>query len=217
MRVGIPGKTAFLLVIAATASMASTVFSQGIFPADDYVDLYQFTLNASGVVTFQSYGYAGGVADSTTVPAGGFAPEATIFALVGTDYVEATSDNGGHCGTTGQDSVTGNCDDPYIQTTLDAGTYYLALSVQDNLTVDGFLADGFNQAGNPGFTCAEGGMTGQFCDVTDALFVPRTGNFAFTFSGASSLTNVNTPEPATGWSVLPGILLGALTLRRKSD
>ena len=214
MGLGVLGRPVCALVITAAAGMASPLLLQGTFPADDDVALFRFTLSAPGVVTLQSYGYAGGVANSTTIPAGGFAPDVTIFAQVGSDYVESTSDNGGHCGITGTDPVTGNCDDPYIQSTFAAGTYYLALSVYDNLPVDGFLADGFKQGGNPGFTCAEGGLSGQFCDVTDALFRTRTGNWAFTIAGVTSITSLVIPEPSTGWLITAAGLLGLLWRRK---
>ena len=127
-----------------------------------------------------------------------------------------TPDNGGHCGITGADPVTGNCDDLYLQTTLAPGSYYVALSVDDNVPATGNLLDGFKQTGNPGFTCAEGGLTGQFCDVTDALFRPRTGNWALDIAGATSVAPTSIPEPATLWPLLSCGLLGALRLRRKT-
>jgi hypothetical protein len=151
-----------VLVVLTTAANAATFLFQGTFSTDDQVEMFHFTLLADTTVTLQSYGYAGGVVNSTTIAAGGLAPYAVVFALVGSDYIESTADNGGHCPVTQQDPVTGNCDDPYIQTVLAAGDYYLALSVWDNVALTGSLADGFKQTGNPGFTCAEGGQSGQF-------------------------------------------------------
>jgi hypothetical protein len=98
---------------------------------------------------------------------------------------------------------------PDIQTILSAGTYYLGLSVLDNFPLTGTLADGYTQTGNPGFTCAEGGLSGQFCDVSDALFATRTGNWAFTLDVAPA------PEPAGIPVVLPVFLLAAARLRRR--
>jgi len=214
MGLGILERVVCSLALTVAAGTASPILLQGTFPADDGVALFQFTLSTPGIVTVQSYGYAGGVANATTIPAGGFAPDVTIFSQLGSDFVESISDNGGHCGITQTDPVTGNCDDPYIQTTFAAGTYYLALSVYDNLPVDGFLADGFKQVGNPGFTCAEGGLSGQFCDVTDALFRPRTGNWTFTIDGATTITSVTTPEPSMEWLIPAAGLLGILWRRK---
>jgi len=209
------GKAIMLAAISAVAGTAGTLSFEGTFSTDDQVNLFQLTLNSTTLVTIQSYGYAGGVMDSTVVPAGGFAPDFTLFALVGSDYQEAASDNGGHCGITSADPVTGNCDDPYIQTTLNAGTYYLGLSVWDNVPLTGFLADGYTQTGNAGFTCAEGGVSGQFCDVTDALYSSRTGNWAVSFTEFSDVTNESAPEPSTWWLTLPAGLAGALFRRRR--
>jgi hypothetical protein len=214
--VSVTAKAGCLLVFTAAVGMAGILF-QGTFAADDQVDYFRLTANSATTITIQSFGYAGGTDNATVIPAGGFAPELSVFAPLGADYVLSNSDNGGHCGATGTDPVTGNCDDPYLQTTLAPGSYIVALSVWDNVPVTGNLADGFKQAGNPGFTCAEGGLTGQFCDVTDAFFRPRTGNWALDIAGASSVVPTSVPEPATWWPLLSGGLLGALRLRRKSS
>lgn len=209
-------KAGCLLVLTAAVGTAGILF-QGTFGADDQVQYFHLTVNSTTAVTFQSFGYAGGTDSATVIPAGGFAPELSLFALVGADYVLANSDNGGHCGITGTDPVTGNCDDPYLQTVLAPGSYYVALSVYDNLPATGNLLDGFKQTGNPGFTCAEGGLTGQFCDVTTATFVPRTANWALDIAGATTVAPTSIPEPSTLWPLLSCGLLGALRLRRKTS
>ena len=208
-------KAILLLILTATANWATTLLFQGVLPSDDTVEFIQFALSSDSVVTLQSYGYAGGTANSTTIGGGGFAPFAVIFAVVGSDFVQALTDNGGHCGQTYSDPVTGNCDDPYIQTPLPAGIYYLGLSVWDNVPSTGNLADGYAQTGNPGFSCAEGGVSGQFCDVTDALFRSRTGNWAFAVSGVDSAIDITAPEPATWGCFAVGLGSVLFLLRRK--
>jgi hypothetical protein len=199
-------RSLFMLAFITSSGEASTVLFQGSFPNDANVFLQQFTVNASEQVTIQSYGYAGGVVPTlplpTTIAAGGFAPNAILFDGTGS---EIASDNGGHCGVTKADPVTGNCDDSFIQQTLSAGSYTLALLVFDNVPNDGLLADGFKQDGNPGFTCAEFGTTGNFCDVTSALGTVRTGNYAVAITGQDI---TSTPEPAT----VSFILLACLCL-----
>lgn len=194
-----------LCPLACMAGSPADLF-QGTFSEDDQVELFSFTSDGSTPITIESYGYAGGLVDSTTIPEGGFAPDATIFDFLG-DF--QTNDTGGHCPPTAADSVTGNCDDPYLQQVFSAGTYTLALTVDDNLAV-GALSDGFKQMGNPGFTCAEDGLTGEFCDVTDPLYGERTGNYAISIAGATAASDITsaTPEPAT----LPLMLCGALTV-----
>jgi hypothetical protein len=193
---------------------ASTILYKGTFAADD--DEVQFTINVveSELVTIRSWGYAGGTVPTspspTVVAAGGFAPNAILFDPSGN---EIASDAGGHCGITGADPVTGNCDDPYIQETLGPGSYTLALVEYDNEPNDSSLADGFVQTGNPGFTCAEFGLTGNFCDVTTALGTLRDGNYAVSVTTAGV---VATPEPTTiSLSCLAGCFYAALFFRRR--
>ena len=199
-----------LLAWAAAPCAAGTVLYQGTFPNDANVFLTGFSVNATEQVIIQSYGYAGGTVptspDPVSVAAGGFAPNAILFDGSG---VEIASDNGGHCGITGRDPATGNCDDPYLQQVLGPGNYTLALLVWDNVPNDGLLADGFKQDGNPGFTCAEFGATGSFCDVTSALGVSRTGSYAV----ALTLPNAAAPEPSTVLLVLAACL-AVLVFRR---
>lgn len=205
-------KVMALFVLTAAASSATTLL-QGNFVSDDHVELFNFTLNSAGPVTIESFGYGGSVANS--IPAGGFAAYAALFVLQAGVYVESGfSDGSGDCPPGNLDPVSGSCADPLISGTLPAGSYFLALSVQDNVPVDGFLADGYTQTGNPGFTCAEAGLTGQFCDVTDALFRVRTDAWALAFTGVSSVTDTTVPEPGSGWLVVWGALAAVVMLRR---
>jgi hypothetical protein len=99
-------------------------------------------------------------------------------------------------GTTAHDTVTGNCDDSYLVENLRAGTYTLALAVWDNVP-NGNLSDGFRQDGNPGFTCAEFSLGGNFCDTTTALGVARTAKYALSISGHDVVGPATVPEPST--------------------
>lgn len=200
----------WLLALVSVPAFGNILFSSGTFTEDDDVALIQFSISANNLVTVESFGYAGGTAgNGTMVPEGGFAPNAILFDSSGNEIV---SDNGGHCAVTGHDSVTNNCDDPYFQENLSAGTYTLAIVEWDNTTTDGYLPDGFTQDGKPGFTCAEGGLTGNFCDVTTATYVQRDGDYAVQISAANL-----TPEPSTFLlTTLAGALLIASRLRRRS-
>ena len=189
---------------------------QGTFLEDDQVALFSFNADGLSDVTIQSYGYAGGAFDSTTVASGGFAPSLFLFDSTGT---EVASNSGGNCGSTATDPVTGECNDAFfVSPSLEAGTYTLALVEYDNNLNDSLLADGFTQTGNPGFTCAEFGANGNFCDVTTALGTERTGDYALSFSGvtsASDLTSGNsTPEPGTLLLLLGGAAMAWLFRRR---
>jgi hypothetical protein len=201
-----------LLALGAVrrASADTTDLFMGTFGADDQVELFGITVSSTETVTFQSYGYAGGTVNSVIIAAGGFAPVIYLFDPTGN---EIATDSGGHCGTTGTDPITGNCDDPYLQETLDTGTYTLAVAEWDNAPNDSLLGDGFVEDGNPGFTCAEFGLTGNFCDVTTALGTQRTGNYALAITGADSATDitnpVGTPEPNTSLLILAAVLFSA--------
>jgi hypothetical protein len=198
-----------LLCLASAPGLATTLF-QGTFAADDQVALFNITANTAETITIQTYGYAGGTVNSTVIPAGGFAPTAFLFDNLG--GVQTLSS--GSCSQVGTDPVTGNCDDLYFQDLLGPGTFTLALAVYDNSPVDNFVADGFVQDGNPGFTCQEAGTSGNFCDLTTALGVSRTGDFAIAITGANSVTQLAVPEPGGMYLLLIGCALtGLLRLR----
>jgi hypothetical protein len=193
-------RSALLFFLPAGSCVAGTVSFSGTFSEDDQVALFDFTLGASELITIQTSSYA----------AGGFAPTAFIFDGVG-DFLPLTN---GTCGQVGLDPTTLNCDDLYFQDTFGPGTYTLALAVYDNRNVDGYVADGFTQDGNPGFTCQEAGVSvGSFCDLTTALGYSRTGDYAISITGADSAYQQSTvPEPDSMALLLAG---GAfLALRR---
>jgi len=202
-----------VLCLAGLSASAATILFQGSIPDDTGVVLINFTLNSAQTVTIHSYGYAGGTVPTlpvaTNISAGGFAPNAIIFDGSGNQII---SDNGGHCGNTLADPVTGNCSDPFIQQLISAGFYTLALVEWDNVPATGNLADGFKQDGNPGFTCAEFGLLGNFCDTTTALGTQRNGNWAVAITGADSATL--TPEPAT-FTLSMTCLLAIIARRRR--
>jgi hypothetical protein len=200
-----------LMCVSAAMANASVIF-QGTFSSDNQVELFSFTSDGVNPVTLQSLGYAGGTAGTTTVSAGGFAPNFIVFDSTGG---QVATDQGGHCGTTNPDPTTGNCNDPFISQIFGSGNYSLALLVWDNVSFDGMLADGFKQDGNPGFTCSENGVSGNFCDVTYPLYESRTGNYALTIDGASAASDLSNPtgsapEPATLFLFFTGALGVAL-------
>jgi hypothetical protein len=202
------------LLICPLACLAdSPTLLQGTFSQDDQVELFSFTSDGSTPITIESYGYAGGTVNSVTIPEGGFAPDEFVFDDTGSELLSLDP----QCPPGNLDSVTLNCEDPYLQQTLGAGTYTLALTVYDNPSSDGTLADGFKQDNNPGFTCAADGLPGNFCDDTDPLFGQRTGNWAISIDGASAVSDITsaTPEPATLPLMLSGLLVAAIFYRRR--
>ena len=196
--------TGWLLLFGLSApGFADIAVFSGTFGADDQVALFSIVASAPETVTIQTYGYAGGSAGGNTFLPGGFAPAGFLFDNMG-DVLTLTS---GGCGQVGKDPVTGNCDDLFFQNTLGPGTFTLALAVNDNAPLGTAVADGFRQDGNPGFTCAELGVSGSFCDLTTATGTSRTGNYALSITTVAAV-----PEPASGILLLS---CGAIIVLRR--
>jgi hypothetical protein len=195
-----------LLFGLAAPGFADVMTFSGIFGADDQFALFNIVAGAPETVTIQTYGYAGGTAGGNTYAPGGFAPTGFLFDNLG-GVLTLTA---GTCGQVGKDPVTGNCDDLYFQDTLGPGTYTLALAVYDNNPADTDVADGFKQDGNPGFTCAEAGVSGSFCDLTTAFYTSRTGAYALSITTPVAAV----PEPASGILLLTCGAIIALWRRR---
>jgi len=195
-----------ILLFSLAAGPAFADLFQGTFTSDDQVAKFNITATTDETVTIETYSYAGGTVGSTVIPAGGFAPTAFLFDNVG----DVETLNSGTCGQVGTDPITGNCDDLYFQDVLTPGTYTLALAVYNNTPVDTSVADGFVEDGNPGFTCAEAGTSGNFCDLTTAFGTSRTGNYAI------SITTAPVPEPGSTLLLHTGAGLAVLLRRRSS-
>lgn len=189
---------ATLALMAAQAPAAAHSVA-GTFISDDQVQLVPFRTASSGLVTIETFGYAGGVnAEGTAVAAGGFDP---VFALFGSD---GTLLGYGDDGATRVDPVTGGAFDAVLAISLPAGDYVVALSQFDNFAIGPTFAAGFLEAGSGNFTAAYGCAAGRFCDVNGAN---RNGSFAISISGAT------VPEPTT--LALVGLLLPALWMARR--
>lgn len=190
-----------MTALAASASFAGNFSCTGTFSADDQVQLFDFSLATAGSVTFQSYGYGGGVNFAgSTIPAGGFDSYFTWYAADGTEI--GTNDDG--CGSAGH--TPNGCADAYFQRSLAAGNYILALTLSGN-PPNGDLGDGFH--GSPGFSCS-----GSFCD---AFGEAHTGNWAVDILTVDSASLSGTPEPATFFLVPASLAFAALRRRRKSS
>jgi hypothetical protein len=193
-----------LFSLAAVSGFADLF--QGAFTADNQVEQFSITATTDETLTIVTYSYAGGTVGSTVIPAGGFAPTAFLYDNVG--GVQTITN--GTCNQVGRDPTTGNCDDLYFRDLLTPGTYTLALAVYENTPVDTSVADGFVEDADPGFTCADAGTTGNFCDLTDILGPSRTGNYAI------SITTTPVPEPGSTLLLLTGAALAGLLRLRSS-
>lgn len=174
------------LGIASAANAADFSF-RGTFPADDTVQLFNFTVNTGSDITLRSLSYAGGTqADGTVISAGGFDPILTLFDASTGNRIGQNDD--GTSPNVGIDPVTGNTYDTFLQTFVNPGQYTVAVSQFNNFAGEN-LSDPFPNAGQRNFTATFGCNAGQFCDATGDS---RTNFWAF------DILNVNlatAPQP----------------------
>lgn len=196
-----------IFIAAAMGAQALTVTQTGTFTTDDQIFTYNFNLPTSTAISFFTTSYGGGSnVNGTTATAGGFVPVLTLFSGSGS-VITSDGGTGTARGPLKADPITHLFDDAYIFTTLAAGNYTLTLSEFPNVAL-GNLSDGFLFAGSPsitGDTCGVPG--GKFLQADVTPCVQRTGNFAL---------NVNTPEPATLWLVVPALGAAILWRRRQA-
>ena len=161
----------------------------GFFDDDDDVRTFEFSIAVDSVVTLETVSYAGGllVGFGFADPGGGFDPILSLFDGSG-NFITADDD-----GSTNVDPFTLTSFDSFLQPTLAAGTYTLAITQFDNFFTGGVgdpITDGFARVGDPFFTAPFGCGAGQFCDVTSDS---RGDGFAINLSAEA----LAVPEPAT--------------------
>jgi hypothetical protein len=173
----------------------------GSFTTDSQVQLFNFTVSSSSLVTIRTLGYAGGPdAYGFNIARGGFDPIVSLFNSAGALIAEQDD------GSPRVDSVTGAALDSLTSLVLAAGVYRVALTEAFNFALGPTFADGFLETGQGNFTSIFGCAAGRFCDATGN---GRTGNYALEIVGVGVV-----PEPAT--LVLLGLGFAALRgIRRK--
>lgn len=160
----------------------------GSFTADN--EVLQFDFSATGT---QNYTFA-----TTSYAKGGFVPYLTLFSSAGNVLGYDGAD--GACGTAG-------CDDAFLQTTLGAGSYILALTEFPNVFT-GTLAQGTLFASDPDATGTACGAGGQFLKTDDGSCSQRTSNYAVTLNSTSPV-----PEPSSLLLLLPAVAFIAVKSR----
>jgi hypothetical protein len=190
--------------LSANLASASNISFQGTFTEDDQVQLFSFSIASSATVTLRTYGYAGGInAQGHTIAAGGFDPILSLF--TSTTMLKAAN-NDGTCGQVG--TGPGGCLDSFLQISLAAGAYTLALTENDNIALGPNFSNGFSQAGQGNFTGPEFGCSnGIFCDSAGDN---ENGNWEVDLLNVTSASvGTGTPEPGTLW-LLSGAFVAAL-------
>ncbi|WP_425039542.1 DVUA0089 family protein [Primorskyibacter sp. S187A] len=203
--------SAALLALASAAQAASFSFT-GTFAKDNDVQLFDFTVGAESDVVLKTYSYGGGVmADGTVIDAGGFDP---ILALFDANGLFIDSNDDGSAPDVNADPVTGSEFDTFLEATLAAGNYTVAVMQYDNFAL-GDLSDGFTYdgPGNETFTDTFGCGNGIFCDVGG---FDRTNAWAFDILNVDEVV-VTAPVPLpAGLPLLLAGLGGLAMLRRRS-
>jgi hypothetical protein len=174
---------------------AATITDTGTFSADNSVFEVPFTVTSPQNYTFLTTSYA----------SGGFVPALTLF---GSNGVVIGNDGADHVCYGG---ATGMCDDAFLQKTLGAGSYTLALTEFPNEAI-GTLADGFLFASDPTITGDVCGVSGgMFLETDVAPCLQRTNSYSLTINSVAA-----TPEPPS-WALLlaPAALLMWYSRRRQ--
>ncbi len=187
-----------LTAIVITAYGSPLTFT-GNFTNDNDVVLIPFTLPATVLVTFQTFGYGGGInGNSQVIVPGGFESMLQLFAIpsglrVGGSILPGPDGSG--CGPRTPDpSRLDFCFDVFAQVSLSPGDYILALTQNPN-TANGNLGDGFLYDADPNFN---NGFVGTFG-------FQGTSHWALDIIAPGA--SVPTPEPRVALLMAPASLL----------
>jgi len=199
------GLAALVMAAMAVPSSAATLSYSGNFTNDNDVVQISFTLTDTVFVSFQTFGYGGGVngAGQVILP-GGFEPTLQLFFATTGDIASGTMYPGAApdpCGPRIPDPNRANlCLDVFSQVSLNAGSYILAITQNPNVTAGNNLSAGFIYDLDPNFA------TG-FQGVSSGL--PGDSHWALDITVS--------PEPGAALLMAPALLLiGVIRRRRKN-
>jgi len=197
------GLAALALAAMSIPASAGPISLTGNFTNDNDVVFVPFTIQNTVLVTFQTFGYGGGVnAAGQFIAPGGFEPMLQLFdspsgAVHGGTMLPGSAPN--PCGPQIPDPNRLNfCFDVFAQMVLNPGDYILALTQNDNTTAGINLSDGFIHDLEPNFA---GGFV---------------GTFGFQGTNQWALDITTTPEPGAALLVAPALLLIGFVRRRRT-
>jgi hypothetical protein len=175
----------FTSAVTKPANAANFSFRGSLNDVNE-VQLFNFSVQNSSDVTLRTLSYAGGVqADGTVIARGGFDPILSLFD--GSGNFIADDDDGSDV----VDPLTDRSWDSFVQMTLSAGNYTVAVSQYPQFRVGNNLADGFRYN-------TPGGMN----------FNSRTNDWAFDVLNVDNANNpTGVPEPTT---ILGTVVFGTL-------
>lgn len=153
------------------------------------------------------------VAYTTSWASGGFAPVLTLFGDPGGVQQASGSSNLCGAGSGAPDQALGYCWDAKLSAYLEAGTYTLALTQDQNLAAGFTLGEGFTLDGNPNYTAEfYGSQNGlPMCVNVDAS--ARSCAFSLTVDGVATPVG-EAPEPAVYLLLAAGLFGLHTNLRR---
>lgn len=165
-----------------------------------------FTLSSPSAVTIYTTSYGGGMnLNGSSTSAGGFQPNITLFDTTG---FAVAFENGATSPIANTDPSTGWKADGYIyDPNVAPGSYFAILTDVNNQVSPSF--SGFGSTPPSDFYTFFSGPGGTTFE--DLQGNTRDGHYALDISA----TTTATPEPATGWLILPALLAGALLARRR--
>jgi hypothetical protein len=171
------------VILFCGLASANTVNFSGTFSQDDNVEFFSLVLNSPGSVVIKTLSFAS---------SDGFVPVLSLFDGIGSE-ITANIGSANPCnGNTMQDPISNLCWDAYLATPLNAGSYTLALTEDNNTAAGPTLGDGFSQTGQGNFTGPTFlGSPGQFIAVDGSQ---RSWYWALEITGFDSA--VQTPIEA---------------------
>ena len=224
MRSAVGAFTLFAVLWVGVGRAEALSFSfTGNLSSDDEVLLFNFTVDATSLVTLRSYSYAGGTnAAGTAIARGGFDP---ILALFNSAGVLLNQQDDAGCSLVPADALTGECWDVSFQQTLSGGSYTVAVMQFDNFANGPNLSNGFENQGQGNFTATFScpGLN-PFQDVSGVSSgCQRDSHWAFDILNVGAASGpggggpppVQVPEPSTLGLLGLGLAIAGRCIRRR--